>query len=467
MSRWMWLILCLLAMLTSLTLLYVRSFHLDFRTPAKQGSLVLYGVDVLPARSSPPAMPSIRVLITPHRSLKIPWNVHPPTSMVPIYARLRASVRLPDGREYWLSLAPSYRPRQLTRLQRWWLSLMSSVGLYSPPTITPLEALIPIAYPEGVRWLEVRVYDPHDGKRMARWRLLNPPTPPHNLSPTVRFQQNYAAEGIRIHLDVYYDRMRSTPLSAHDPAVPWGQFLLRWTVHYRRPPGGEYRLIAKNIRVLAEWGYALEYYSWGVKLSSNRGKALEETVLDNFMDFPFSAYQRVVRVEADLEQLVYKQHLLHLRRIPLRSFTTARGEKLLVASPSEPVEVGRIDGRAVVLLPVDPFYQQFLHETPPPAKGKVKVVGFLKGIPSADIRGFEATLRKEPLRCWLTLWRYNWQDFHLLAVDFPPGRHLSTGDLNVLVQQIKIAGTDRVTLTAPVLPWRQPQPEISLFGSLD
>ncbi len=58
MSRWVWaLILCLLAMLASLTLLYLRSFHLDFRTPAKQGDLVLYGVDVLPASSSAPAMP--------------------------------------------------------------------------------------------------------------------------------------------------------------------------------------------------------------------------------------------------------------------------------------------------------------------------------------------------------------------------------------------------------------------------
>ncbi len=390
--------------------------------------------------------------------------------MVPIYARLRASVRLPDGREYWLSLAPSYRPRQLTRLQRWWLSLMSSVGFYSPPAITPLEALIPIAYPKGVRWLEVRVYDRHDGRRMARWPLLNPPTPPHNLSPTVRFQQHYAAEGIRLHLDVYCDPMRSTPLGAHDPAVPWGRFLLRWTVHYRRPPGGEYRLTVKNIRVLAEWGYALAYYSGGVELSSDRGKALEEMVLDNFMDFPFSAYQRAVRVEADLEEVVYKQHLLHLRRITLRSFTTARGNKLLAASPSEPVEVGRIDGRPVVLLPVHSFYQQFLHETPPPAKGKVKVVGFLKGIPPGA-HGDEATLRQEPLpcslRCWWTLWRHNWQNFHLLAVDFPPGRHLSTGDLTVLVHELKITRTAQLTLTAPVLRWKQPEPEISLFGFLD
>lgn len=468
MSRWVWaLIVCLLVILTPLTILYLRSFHLDFRTPAKQGGLILYGVDVLPASSSPPAMPSIRVLITPHRSLRIPWSIHPPTSMVSIYARLRASVRLPDGREYRLSLAPSYRPRQLTRLQRWWLSLMSSIGLYSPPTITPLEALIPIAYPKGVRWLEVRVYDSHDGRRMARWRLLHPPMPPHNLSPTVRFQQDYAAEGIRLHLDVYYDPMRSTPLGAHDPAVPWGQFLLRWRVHYRHPPGEDYRLLVKNIRVLPEWGYALEYHSPGVELSSNRGKALEETVVDSFVDFPFSAYQRAVRVEADLEELVYKQHLLNLRQIPLRSFTTARGNKVLVASPSEPVEVGRIDGRPVILLPVDSFYQQFLHETPPPAKGKVRVVGFLKGIPSTHIRGFEATLRKEPLRCWLTLWRYNWQDFHLLAVDFPSGRPPSTGDLTVLVHQMKIARTDHLILTAPVLPWKQPQPEVSLFEFLD
>lgn len=206
--------------------------------------------------------------------------------------------------------------------------------------------------------------------------MLNPPTPPHNLSPNVRFQQDYAAEGIRLHLDVYYDPMRSTPLGAHDPAVPWGRFLLRWKMHYRHPSGGEYRLIAKSIRVLAEWGYALEYDSWGVELSSNRRKALEETVRDNFMDFPFSTYQRAARVEAELEE-------------------------------------------------------------------------------------------KEPLRCWLTLWRYNWQDFHLLAVDFPPGRHLSTGDLTVLVHEIKIVRTDHLTLTAPLLPWKRPQPEISLFEFRD
>lgn len=67
----------------------------------------------------------------------------------------------------------------------------------------------------------------------------------------------------------------------------------------------------------------------------------------------------------------------------------------------------------------------------------------------------------------LTLWRYNWQNFHVLALDFPPGRHLSTGDLTVLVYEIKTARAGHLTLTAPVLPWKQPQPEVSLFEFLD